>query len=108
MNEDPGKKKKNKTDSTVKKLSQPERAHIEELLKSALKDYAVKQTKVIKDKEQTAEKLISVITEYIGPFILIGYDLQGEPFNIINASSQLDADAIATAINKFIMSHSPI
>lgn len=88
--------------SNINKLTPPERAHIEELLKSALTDYATKQNKVIKDKHAVAEKLVSMITEYIGPFILIGYDMQGEPFNIINAPTQLDSDAIATAVNKFI------
>jgi len=86
----------------INKLTPPERAHIEELLKSALNDYATRQKKIIKDKEAVAEKLVAMITEYIGPFILIGYDTQGEPFNIINATSQMDADAIATAVNKFI------
>lgn len=99
MNKDPNKKK---SQQMANKLTPPEKAHIEELLKSALQDYAVKQTKVIKDRHATADRLVSIITEYIGPFILIGYDMQGEPFNIINAQSQMDADAIATAINKFI------
>ena len=104
MNEDQPKKRQSKT-SGINKLSPPERAHIEELLKSALSDYAIKQNKIIKDKQAVAEKLVSIITEYIGPFLLIGYDTTGEPFNIINCTTQLDADAIGTAVNKFIFNN---
>jgi len=101
MNDDSEKKKHQKVNS-ASKLTPPEKAHIEELLKSALNDYATRQKRIIKDKEVVAENLVAIITEYIGPFLLIGYDMQGEPFNIMNATSQMDADAIATAVNKFI------
>jgi hypothetical protein len=84
------------------KLSPPEKAHIEELLKHAMRDYALKQSKVIKDKEELAKKLSGIISEFLGPFMLIGYDTLGEPFNIIHAHSQLDLDAITTALNKFL------
>ena len=96
MSEKPNKKSK------MYKLSAPEKAHIEELLKSAMQDYAVRQHKFIKDKEELAKKLSSIISEYLGPFMIIGYDTKGEPFNILHTSSQLDLDALITAINKFI------
>lgn len=86
----------------MEKLSPPEKAHIEELLKSAMQDYAVRQHKHIKDREELAHTLSSIISEYLGPFMLIGYDTKGQPFNIIHAHTQLDIDAITTAINKFI------
>lgn len=84
------------------KLSPPEKAHIEELLKSAMQDYAIKQHKHIKDREELAQKLSSYVSEFLGPFMIIGYDTKGQPFNIIHAHSQLDLDAITTSINKFI------
>lgn len=95
-------KEPNNKNRKMDKLSPPEKAQIEELLKTAMQDYAVRQHKFIKDKEELAKKLSGIITEYLGPFMLIGYDTKGEPFNIIQASSQLDLDAITTAINKFI------
>lgn len=97
MSKEPNNKK-----PKMDKLSPPEKAQIEELLKTAMQDYAVRQHKFIKDKEELAKKLSGIITEYLGPFMLIGYDTKGEPFNIIHASTQLDLDAITTAINKFI------
>ena len=96
------KKKRNNMNDSSSRLSLPEKAHIEELLKSALQEYAHNQTKNIKDRENTAQKITAIITEYLGPFILLGYDSKGEPFNIIHATSQLDADAISAAVNKFI------
>lgn len=94
--------KNNKNKSKMQKLSPPEKAHIDELLKSAMQEYAVRQHKHIKDREELAQKVSSIISEYLGPFMLIGYDTKGQPFNIIQAHSQLDIDAITTAINKFI------
>ena len=96
-------KKKVDMDKTSQKLTPPEKAHIEELLRSAMSEYASRQVKVIKDKQELAHKLSGIISEYLGPFILMGYDTKGEPFNIIHAHSQLDADAITTALNKFIL-----
>jgi hypothetical protein len=96
-------KKKSSMDKPSQKLTPPEKAHIEELLKSAMSDYASKQVKIIKDKKELAHKLSGIISEFLGPFILMGYDTKGEPFNIIHAQSQMDIDAITTAINKFIL-----
>jgi hypothetical protein len=96
-------KKKIDMDKASQKLTPPEKAHIEELLKNAMTEYASKQVKVIKDKQELAHKLSGIISEFLGPFILMGYDTKGEPFNIIHAHSQMDIDAITTAINKFIL-----
>lgn len=96
------KDKNNKDKSNMDKLSQPEKAHIEELLKNAMQDYAVRQHKQIKDREALAETITSIVSEYLDTFMIIGYDTKGQPFNLINARSQMDLDAITTAINKFI------
>lgn len=97
------KKKPTDMQSAAQKLTPPEKAHIEELLKSAMTEYASKQVKVIKDKQELAQKISGIVSEFLGPFILMGYDTKGETFNIIHAHSQMDLDAITTAVNKFIM-----
>ena len=97
------KKKPVKMQSAAQKLTPPEKAHIEELLKSAMTEYASKQVKVIKDKQELAQKISGIVSEFLGPFILMGYDTKGETFNIIHAHSQMDLDAITTAVNKFLM-----
>lgn len=90
-------------ENSSQKLTPPEKAHIEELLKSAMSEYASKQVKVIKDKQELAHKISGIVSEFLGPFIIMGYDTKGEPFNIIHAHSQMDLDAITTAVNKFIL-----
>lgn len=97
------KKKPHNMESSSQKLTPPEKAHIEELLKSAMTEYATRQVKVIKDKQELAEKISGIVSEFLGPYILLGYDTKGETFNIIHAHSQLDVDAITTALNKFLM-----
>lgn len=99
MKDNPDNQKKPKMD----KLSPPEKAHIEELLKSAMLEYSTRQRKHIKDREELFNRISSIISEFLGPYMLIGYDIKGEPFNIIHASSQMDMDAITTAMNKFIL-----
>ena len=94
----PNKKKKPSMD----KLTPPEKAHIEELLKGALQDYAVRQSRDIKDKQQMASEMSGYISEFLGPFMLMGYDTKGEPFSIMHAHSQLDLDALTTLLNKFL------
>jgi len=98
-------KKPNNKKSEMSKLSPPEKSHIEELLESAMKEYAVRQHKHIKDKEELASRIIGVVSEFLGPFMLIGYDTKGEPFNVFHISSQMDFDALTAAINKFIFNN---
>jgi len=105
MNEEPNKPRKQQKSKMDKKLNSPERAQIEELLESAMREYVFKQATFIKSREDLVNRLSGYISEYLGPFMLIGYDVKGQPVNIIQASSQLEADAISTAINKFIFNN---
>lgn len=102
MKRDQKNKHSNMSSSSPKKLTQTEKSHIEELLKSTLQEYAIRQTKTIKDKEDIAQKLTAIIGEYIGAFMLIGYDAKGDPFNMLHAPTQLDIDAINTSLNKLV------
>jgi hypothetical protein len=36
-------------------------------------------------------------------FIVLGYDMNGNPINLIHANSQQDADSLSTAVNRFFM-----
>jgi hypothetical protein len=87
------------------KLSPPEKAHIEEVIESAMRDYISSQTKFIKNREELVNRVTGIVSEYLSPFILIGYDTKGQPINIVQASSQLDADALSTAVNKLIFNN---
>lgn len=51
---------------------------------------------------QAAKTTESVVSEHLDSFILIGYDFNGEPVNIINASTNQRKDALHTLLVKFI------
>ena len=46
--------------------------------------------------------MCSQVEEYLSSFIIIGYDIEGDPVNITYASSQKDFDALSTGLQKYI------
>jgi hypothetical protein len=68
-----------------------------------MQDFLIRKSSVTQEKTKNVNNLISQITEFLSAFIIIGYDVSGEPVNIIHATNQMDADALSAAINKFIL-----
>jgi hypothetical protein len=85
------------------KIVKYDKKQVEELLKSAMQDFLIRKSSVAQEKTKNVNNLISQITEFLSAFIIIGYDVSGEPVNIIHATNQMDADALSAAINKFIL-----
>jgi hypothetical protein len=52
----------------------------------------------------TLESISSTLEEFLRCFIVVGYNLDNEPVLISNAKTQLDADALTTALNKLFFS----
>jgi len=96
---------KNKDDNMDKKpkIANVEKKQIEDLLKSSLQDFLLRKSTIGSEKAKNVQNLVSLITEYLSAFIVIGYDVSGEPVNLIHATNQMDADALSAAINKFII-----
>ena len=46
--------------------------------------------------------LSSTVEEFISSFILIGFDLNGDPVEIVKARSALETDALGMSLQKFI------
>jgi len=92
----------NGDDKKLQKMVKMDKKQIEELLKSAMQDYLAHQTNAKVEKSKSMASLISMISEYLSAFIIIGYNVNGEPINAIHASNQKDADALSAAINRFI------
>ena len=44
------------------------------------------------------EALCSTVQEFLRSFIIIGYNLNNDPIYVVNAETQLDADALYTAL----------
>lgn len=84
------------------KLANIDKKQIDELLKSALQEYLVHQSSAKKEKSQNMHNLATLVSEYLSAFIIIGYDMNGAPTNYIHAKSQMDADALSAAVNRFI------
>lgn len=94
----------NNKDEKLQKLVKADKQQIEELLKSAMQDYLKYQTSMRVEKTKNINNLVNLISEYLGAFIVLGYDVTGNPVNLIHATSQMDADALATALNKLVFS----
>jgi len=77
----------------------------QEQIRSLLKEVMLKN---IEEEEHqrniTLESISSTLEEFLRCFIVIGYNLDNEPILISNAKTQLDADALNTALNKVFFS----
>lgn len=85
------------------KVTNYDKKQIEDLLKSSLQEFLIRKSGANMEKAKNVNNLISLITEYLSAFIIIGYDVAGQPVNIVHATNQMDADALSAAINKFII-----
>lgn len=101
--------KKNNDDNPPKKgrkiiphVSKNEKDMIEELLRSAVHDFAEKFELKYLEKAELLERIPAFLSEYMSAFLIIGYDMKGNPLNIIHAQNQKDNDALIAALNKFL------
>ena len=85
------------------KIPNYDKKQIEDMLKNSLQDFLIRKSSINTEKAKNVSSLVSQITEYLSAFIIIGYDVSGEPINIVHATNQMDADALSAAINKFIV-----
>jgi hypothetical protein len=97
----PKKKKpiiKKETKSPVKK--DPMSLNSEQI-KNLLRDALIKNfDEKTKQSDLEIDSLISTMEEFLRSFIVIGYTMDNEPIAITNAKSQLDADALYTALGR--------
>ena len=54
-------------------------------------------------KEDCAHAVMAVLAEFLQSYILIGYDFDGTPIKIVNAHSGMEADALLSALQKFMI-----
>lgn len=90
------------SDKPEKKIVNADKKEIQDLLNSVLKDHILQQSIARNNKVKNIQSLVSIISEYLGSFFILGYDVSGQPVNIIHATNQKDADALSAAINRFI------
>lgn len=101
-NENPEIPKKKKP--ATKKAIVP-KAITDDQIQKLLKEVILKN---LEEREQKTEfevdALISTIEEFLRSFIIIGYNLNDEPLVITNARTQVDADALQTALARLFFS----
>jgi len=77
--------------------------HSEEIIKEALKKLVSEKIQ----KRQTDDEIdamVSVCSEFMRSFIIMGYDFEGNAINpIFYAKSDIDSDALSQYMQKFFM-----
>jgi len=68
-------------------------------IKALLKEALINSSQEYSKKNNIElEALCSTIEEFLRTFIIIGYNLDNDPVYMVNAETQLDADALYTAL----------
>ena len=75
---------------------------LEELIQHANLEYQNVRSKIVKEKRLEIEALDSQIKEFMGPFMLIGYDLNNRPVEMISCSSSAEQDAILERLRRLM------
>lgn len=73
---------------------------IKQLLKEALQADLLERSRKSADNKVA---ISSTLEEFMKCFIVLGYDMNGNPINLVHANSQQDADSLSTAVNRFFM-----
>jgi hypothetical protein len=84
------------------KITPLDRSQINELLSESIQNYVSKIKKDVKDVENSMELINNYVSEFLQTFLIIGYDMKGQPLCIHHATTQMDADAINSLINRII------
>jgi len=101
-----GKKAQNKKSSTAIEPSKPivpdtanmnqaEQANIQQMIQLAKLEYmkTVKNS-IVNEKRREIDSLDMQIKEFLGPYMLIGYDLNNQPVEIVSANDPASHDAL--------------
>jgi hypothetical protein len=83
-------------------LSTAEQKKIQDMLNIAQFEYQKIKTNVIKEKKAEIETLELLIKEFLGPYILIGYDLNSNPIEMVSAASTAEHDALLERLRRVV------
>ena len=97
MGENPDDKKKRIPKNNSDKIGKEQ---IKQLLKEALQADLLERSRKSTDNKVA---ISSTLEEFMKCFIVLGYDMNGNPINLVHANSQQDADSLSTAVNRFFM-----
>jgi len=95
-------KDKRSSKNNNKSFDPNENKEVKELTHRALISFLRDQMKDRVANKRDLDALTSTILEFLNSFILIGYNFDGEPVNLISAHNQQEADSLGALINKFL------
>lgn len=105
-NEQNNKKKSKKTVlKNENKITPLDRSQINELLSESIKNYVVRAKKESKEIEEIVSLINSYVSEFLQAFMILGYDMKGNPICIHHAVNQMDADALNSLLNRIIFNN---
>jgi hypothetical protein len=81
-------------------ITTSEQKKLQEMIALAQLEYQKIKTTVVKEKKKELETLDLQIKEFVGPFMLIGYDLSNNPIEMISASSPAEHDALLERLRR--------
>lgn len=87
--------------------TKPKRSAEYEMIKSALETHLVEYSKKKQARKRNIDQLTGIIEEYLGSFVLLGYNYEGESITVVSANTQQHSDSLSTLLQKFMMNTTP-
>ena len=78
----------------------PEDEELRDIIEQALK-FNLREKKTFKKRKDLANRLGSILSEYLDSYILLGYDFDGRHIDIKSASTPMQAEALNSFLIKY-------
>ena len=83
-----------------KDVNSPEDDELRDIIEQALK-FNIREKKTFKKRKDLANRLGSILSEYLDSYILLGYDFDGRHIDIKSASTPMQAEALNSLLIKY-------
>ena len=81
-------------------ITAAEQKKMQDMILHAQLEFSKIKNQVVREKKREIDALNFIIKEFMGPFILIGYDLNNNPIEMISANSTAEHDAILERLRR--------
>jgi uncharacterized protein (DUF885 family) len=84
-------------------LTEIEQRKIQEMISLAQLESSKIKTSIVKEKKKEIDTLETVVKEFMGPFMLMGYDLNDNPIEMVSANSPAEYDALLERLRRVVV-----
>ncbi len=84
-------------------LTEVEQRKIQEMISLAQLEFSKIKTSIVKEKKKEIDTLETVVKEFMGPFMLMGYDLNDNPIEMVSANSPAEYDALLERLRRVVV-----